>query len=121
MIKGLGIDIIEISRIEKAINKEGFIKKIFTGDEISYFENIDYNKYTIAGAFAAKEAVSKVLGTGIRGFKWTDIEISRDELGCPGVTLYNNALCIAKDKGISNIDLSISHCKEYAVANAIGY
>lgn len=121
MVKGLGVDIIEISRIEKAISKKGFVDRIFTTNEIIYFKEKNYNKFTIAGAFAAKEAVSKVLGTGIRGFNWTDIEIKRDELGRPTVTLFNNAQSIATEKGITNIDISISHCREYAVANAIGY
>lgn len=101
--------------------QKGFIDRIFTTDEIIYFKEKSFNKFTIAGAFAAKEAISKVLGTGIRGFNWTDIEIKRDELGCPMVTLFNNAQGIATEKGITNIEISISHCREYAIANAIGY
>lgn len=121
MIKGLGVDIIEISRVEKAIEKKGFLDRIFTTDELIYFREKNFNKFSIAGTFAAKEAVSKVLGTGIRGFAFKDIEIRRNELGCPSVVLLNGAQCIAREKGIENIDISISHCREYAVANAIGY
>lgn len=120
MIKGTGIDIIEIERISKAIENQKFIERIFTKDEIKYFNTINNNIYTIAGSFAAKEAIVKALGTGLRGFKWVDVEITRNELGKPLVTLYRNAKNIAEEKGITKIELSISHCKEYAVAQAIG-
>lgn len=120
MIKGTGIDIIEIERIKKSLQNEKFIKRIFTKKEIEYFKSINYNIYTIAGAFASKEAVVKTLGTGLRGFKWVDVEVVRDDLGKPMVFLYGKAKEIANEKGLSNIELSISHCKQYAVAQAIG-
>lgn len=120
MIKGTGIDIIEIERINKAVKNEKFVKRVFTKKEIQYFKSINNNIYTIAGNFAAKEAIVKALGTGLRGFKWIDIEISRDELGKPIVTLYERASEISNKKGIINIELSISHCRQYAVAQAIG-
>lgn len=120
MIKGIGIDIIEIERIKKAIKNENFLYRIFTRLEIDYFDSIKYNTNTIAGSFASKEAVVKVLGTGLRGFKWVDIEIVRDNLGKPHVKLYGNAKAIALEKGIDNIMISISHCRDYAVAQAIG-
>ncbi|SHJ61661.1 holo-ACP synthase [Paramaledivibacter caminithermalis] len=120
MIKGTGIDIIEIERISKAVKNQRFVKRIFTKNEIVYFKSINNNIYTIAGNFAAKEAVVKTFGTGIRGFKWTDVEIIRDKLGKPMVILYGKAKEIAEEKGISNIELSISHCRQYAVAQAIG-
>ncbi|WP_432665999.1 holo-ACP synthase [Wukongibacter baidiensis] len=120
MIKGTGIDIIEIERISKAIENKKFTERIFSNNEIKYFNTINNNIYTIAGTFAAKEAISKTLGTGIRGFKWTDIEIVRDELGKPMAILSGKAKEIAEKKEISKIELSISHCKQYAVAQAIG-
>jgi len=120
MIKGTGIDIIEIERISKAVENRKFIERIFTINEIKYFNSINNNIYTIAGSFAAKEAIIKTLGTGLRGFKWIDVEIVRNELGKPSVILYGKAKKIADDKGISNIELSISHCRQYAVAQAIG-
>lgn len=116
-IFGLGNDIIEISRIEKAIlrNKK-FIEKIFTDSEIKYIEK-KANKYeSYAGRFAAKEAISKAFGTGVRDFAMTDIEILNDELGKPNVYLKNRL----KEKYSSyNIMLSISHNKSSAIATAI--
>lgn len=121
MIKGIGIDIIEIKRIERAIHKnENFLKRIFTVKEIEYFESIDYGVNSIAGSFAAKEAIMKVLGTGLREFKWTDIEIGRDHLGKPYSMLHNNAKRMADNCNIKEILISISHSKEYAVAQALG-
>lgn len=120
MVEGIGIDIIEIERINKALSKSRFLDKVFTDKEIEYFKSTNYNINTIAGSFAAKEAAMKVLGTGLRGFKWVDIEVYRDELGKPNVILYNGARGIAEKRGISQIMISISHSKEYAVAQAIG-
>lgn len=119
-LKGIGIDIIEIERIEKAIQKnERFLKRIFTDREIEYFQKREYRSNTVAGAFAAKEAVMKVLGTGLRNFKWTDIEIIRDELGKPNVILYDGAKDIAHSKNITEIFITISHSRDYAVAQSL--
>ena len=74
MILGIGVDIIEIDRIEKAIKKQNkFLEKIFTNKEIEYFQNRKMNIEVIAGNFAAKEAISKALGTGFRGISFLDI------------------------------------------------
>lgn len=120
MVKGIGVDIIEIDRIEKAMKKtDRFLTRLFTEREIAYFTSKNMKAESVAGNFVAKEAVVKALGTGLRGFQWTDIEILRDELGKPVVYLYNGADQVAKDLGISQIMLSISHCKTYAVANGV--
>ena len=120
MIIGLGIDIIEINRIAKAVEKNNrFMGRVFTKKEIDHFKLCNWNISTIAGSFAAKEAIMKSLGTGLRDFKWTDIEIHRNELGKPFVLLKNNAKTLAEGQGISNIMISISHSREYAIAQAI--
>lgn len=120
MVKGIGIDIIEIERVERAIKKnKRFIKRVFTDHEIIYFEKNNYNYHTIAGNFAAKEAVMKALGTGLREFKWTDVEIRRDSLGKPLVVLYNNAKNMADTKRINEVLITISHSKNDAVAQAM--
>lgn len=118
-MKGLGVDIVEIERIEKAIKKDRFLVKLFTERERQYFEDKGSRSETVAGIFAAKEAVSKVLGTGIV-YPWTDIEIDHTDLGQPVVVLHHKAEEIASRKGIQTIFISISHSKHYAVANAVG-
>ena len=119
-ILDIGIDIIEIERIKEAINNNPrFLNKIFTDDEVKYFESIGFKPESIAGNFAAKEAISKAIGTGIRDFNFKDIEVLRNELGKPIVKTYNNLQQICIDYNVLEIKVSISHCKEYAVANAM--
>lgn len=113
---GIGNDIIEIKRIEKAIQKDNFIKKVFTENEIKLFELKGKRAEFFAGRFAAKEAISKSLGTGFRDFSLTDIEILNNELGKPFI-IFKNKIEAYNTKYSANI--SISHCKEYATAVAI--
>lgn len=119
-ILGIGIDIIEIERIKKVIDrKPRFIERNFTQKEIEYFEKNKLRAETIAGNFAAKEAISKALGSGIRGFNLKDIEVLRDDLGKPIVKTYNNLESICIGYNIVDIKISISHSKNYAVANCL--
>ncbi|BEP28256.1 holo-ACP synthase [Helicovermis profundi] len=120
MVNGLGVDIIEIDRIKKSIKNYRFISRNFTAKEIDYFISKNNNPETIAGNFAAKEAVSKVLGTGFRGFNFIDIEVLRNDFGKPYVLLHNGAKVSANEKNINEILVSISHSKLYAIANCIG-
>ena len=124
MIIGIGVDIIEIERVRQAIqNNKNFLSKLFTEREIDYFISRNMNSEVIAGNFAAKEAVSKALGTGIRGFSFKDIEILRNELGKPEVILHSGAKSIG-NKLIGNnnslrIHLSISHNNSSAIAYSV--
>lgn len=119
-ILDIGIDIIEVERIKKSLNKRGdFLKKVFTDREIEMFESKGNNPQTIAGNFVAKEAISKSLGLGIRGYNFKDIEILRNELGKPIVKTYNNLEQICIKYSVLDIKVSISHSENYAVANAI--
>ncbi|HAT4246655.1 holo-ACP synthase [Clostridium perfringens] len=124
MIIGIGVDIIEIERVRQAIqNNKNFLSKLFTEKEIDYFISRNMNSEVIAGNFAAKEAVSKALGTGIRGFSFKDIEILRNELGKPEVILHSGAKSIG-NKLIGNnnslrIHLSISHNNSSAIAYSV--
>ncbi len=119
-ILDIGTDIIEVERIKSALNKRGdFLKKIFTEREIGMFEQKGNNAQTIAGNFAAKEAISKSLGLGIRGYNFKDIEILRNNLGKPVVKTYNNFEKICIQYNVLEIKVSISHSENYAVANAI--
>lgn len=119
MIIGIGTDIIEIDRIGKALINKGFLHKNFTEKEIEYFLRRKNISEVVAGNFAAKEAVSKALGTGFRGFGLIHIEVLRDELGKPQVNLYGQAKNIAERGGISRIHISISHNKTQAIAYCI--
>lgn len=119
-IFGIGTDIIEIERIQKAINKnERFLSRFFTEREIDYFEKKAFKPNTIAGNFCAKEAISKALGTGVRKFNLKDIEVLRDDLGKPIVMTHGKLSELCLDLEISEIMVSISHSKEYAIANCI--
>ena len=119
MIIGIGTDIIEIDRIEKAIMRtNSFIRKSFTSNEIEYFKLNGLKGNVIAGNFAAKEAISKALGTGFRGFGLQDIEVLRDELGKPVVNLSHKIYELLDIKKF-NIHVSISHSKENAIAYAV--
>ncbi|MGL5122903.1 MAG: holo-ACP synthase [Fusobacteriaceae bacterium] len=116
MIYGLGNDIVEISRIEKAIKNIKFIKKVYTENEIASIEKKGNKAESYAGKFSAKEAIAKAFGTGVREFNLKDIEILNNDLGKPIVFLKNKL----KEKYLNfEINISISHCKEYATAIAI--
>lgn len=119
MIIGIGTDIVKINRIAKIIERTpNFIKGAFTEEEISYFEIKKHNPETIAGAFAVKEALSKALGTGVRGFGLKDIELRHDDLGKPYVVISDS---VRTKFGLNKckIHASISHSSEEAVAFVI--
>ena len=120
MIVGIGNDIIEIERIEKAISKEGFKDKIYTQRELKNIEKRGNRTETYAGIFSAKEAISKAIGTGVREFSLTDLEILNDDLGKPYVAVSEKLDKILKVKKESyQIEISISHSRKYATAMAI--
>lgn len=120
-----GTDIIEISRIKESIEKYGvtFVNRIYSPYEIEYCEKkgqVKYQHYAVR--FASKEAVAKMFGTGFDGsFEWKDIEVLNDDSGKPQIKLYNGAKRIFEKEKLEKIDISLSHCKEYAVAMVIGY
>ncbi|HEY2888898.1 MAG TPA: holo-ACP synthase [Candidatus Limnocylindrales bacterium] len=115
----LGIDIIRIDRIRAALAKFGdrFSNRVLTPAERSYVRG---RAETMAGRWAAKEAVSKVLGLGVRGIGWKEIEIERLPTGQPAVRLHDRAAQRAEQLGMGRIAVSISHEAEYAVAIAFG-
>jgi holo-[acyl-carrier protein] synthase len=114
----IGTDIIEISRIEKAIGRWGdrFLKRVYTVREIKLCRN---NAASLAARFAGKEAVLKALNAPIRGIGFRDIEILADSNGRPVVQLLGPAKRQATKIGIINIDISLSHSRENAIAVAI--
>ncbi|MBI2777404.1 MAG: holo-ACP synthase [Chloroflexi bacterium] len=115
----LGIDIIKVARIRASLEKFGarFSRRVLTLAEQRYVSD---RPETFAGRWAAKEAVSKVLGLGVRGIGWKDIEVERLPTGQPAVRLHGRAAERAEQLGMGRIALSISHESEYAVAIAFG-
>lgn len=120
MVIGNGVDIVEIERISDIVKKNPrFLEKCFTENERALFLEKGMKIETIAAGFAGKEAVSKALGTGIRGFNLVDIEILRDALGKPIVHLLGKAKDVAANKQIHRIELSLSHSDVQAIAFAL--
>ena len=122
MIVGTGIDIVEVFRMREAINKwgMGFLTKVFTDKEIKYSSSKRFAPQHFAARFAAKEAVVKAFGVARRfPLNWTDIEVFNDEEGKPVISFNNDALKLKKKKDVDEVVVSMSHSKNYAVANVI--
>ena len=117
----LGNDINEIDRIRCAIEKSKLFRdRVYTSHEIDYCESRKKGRYeSYAGIYAAKEAFIKALGTGMRYGSWQDIEIYHDELGAPLIRLQDTFKEIYETLGYTEIHVSISHCKEYAMSTVI--
>jgi holo-[acyl-carrier protein] synthase len=122
MIYGIGIDVVEVGRIEDAMTKLGaaFLDRLFTKDEQEYCEKQKRPALHFAARFAAKEAVSKALGTGVGGQAgWLDMEVERAESGAPKMVFTGRAADFLASQDINEVQISLSHAKEYAAANAI--
>lgn len=120
MIYGVGTDIIEVNRIRKAMERyPKFVDRLFSDEELIYYESKQWNPQNIAGGFSAKEAVLKAIGTGLHKFKWKEIEIIRDNKGKPFVRLNGRVKQYADDNYIGLIHVSVTHCREYASATAV--
>jgi holo-[acyl-carrier protein] synthase len=121
-VLGIGIDVVEVERVSSAIRRHGepFLAKIFTTAEREYCESRKNPAMHYAARFAAKEAASKALGTGIGGNAGLhDLEIIHDAKGAPLLRLAGAAGAFAKQQGITEIRISLTHAREYAAANAI--
>jgi len=120
LILGIGVDIVNVSRIKSAVIRHpNFIHKLFSDLEIEYLKSKKYRPEFIAARFAAKEAVAKAIGTGFGGFSFKDIEIDKNKAGKPMVILKEKADKVLKQQGDYKIHLSISHELEIAVAYVI--
>ncbi len=122
MIIGCGIDLVRIGRIGKIIKRWGnnFSFRIFTPLERDYCEKKKNNKFqSYAGKFASKEALLKALGLGLGGANWREIEITNNQLGQPIINISGKLKNIALTKGVNKYFISISHTKEYAIAQVI--
>ena len=120
-ITGLGVDLVDVRRIAGIWERFGerFLLRIFAPSELATIEGREVTATFLAGRWAAKEAVSKSLGTGFRGFNMCDIAVMTDAQGRPEVILHGGAALQAQKVGVARILLSISHEKEMATATAI--
>ncbi|HKJ37439.1 MAG TPA: holo-ACP synthase [Anaerolineales bacterium] len=118
MILRTGVDLIEISRIEEVVSRHGkhYLERIYTPAEL---EQSGKRPESLAGRFAAKEAVAKALGCGIGDVTWKEIEVLGDEQNAPVLTLHGAAEQMAKELDLSNWSVSISHSQSHSVAMVV--
>ena len=117
-----GIDLVDCPRIEEMMKRHGerFVNRVFTAAEQAYAEAKKNKIEKLAGRFAAKEAILKLMGTGWRGkIAWTDIEIINNAAGQPEVTLDGEVRKIAEGLGIKHVSVSITHTANFAIASAV--
>ena len=117
-----GIDLVDCPRIEEMVNRHGerFVQRVFTAKEQAYAEANKNRIEKLAGRFAAKEAVLKLMGTGWRGeIAWTDIEVVNNQAGQPEVGLSGEVERLARKLGIKHISVSITHTANFAIASAV--
>jgi holo-[acyl-carrier protein] synthase len=122
MIVGIGIDLVEVPRIAKALSRWGdrFESRIFTEKEMNYCNSKKDRSQRLACRFAAKEALLKALGTGWRyGINWKEIEVINDELGKPSILLSGRTEEFSQQIGVKNIFLSITSTENYGAAQVI--
>ncbi len=121
-ILGTGVDIVETARIHDSLEKFGerFLNRCFWPDEVAYCRSMKFPALHLAARFAAKESISKAFGTGI-GAKlgWKDMEIRRCDSGEPYVLLHGKGEELARERGVTEVFVSLSHCKDYAAAHAV--
>ncbi|MBA2317682.1 MAG: holo-ACP synthase [Euzebyales bacterium] len=121
-VVGVGVDAIEIARVRAALTRTPSLAgRLFTTTERATCTSRcgDVKVGGLAARFAAKEAVAKALGTGVRGFAWRDIEVVNDQLGRPSVRLHGGAASAAASLGVTHVHLSLSTSTEIAVANVV--
>lgn len=120
MLIGVGCDVIEIARVAKAMERRAFVERVYAPEEIAYCEGRGKQAASsFAARFAAKEAVLKALGTGLRGGELTEIVITNDDLGKPSVQLKGYHAELAQKLGVKNIALSMSHSRVAALAYVV--
>jgi holo-[acyl-carrier protein] synthase len=121
-ILGVGVDMVATARVQDSVERFGdrFLNRCYLPGEIAYCQQMKFPAQHFAARFAAKEAIAKAFGTGIgEHLGWKDMEIRRRPSGEPFVVLYGKGIELARERGVRQVLVSLSHCKEYAVANAV--
>lgn len=113
-----GVDAVEIHRIAKSIQRPGFLRRFFSEEEQAYFESRKMAPQTVAGHFAAKEAFSKAMGTGLSGFELREVAVRHDRQGKPFLVLEGKAAALAQGWSLS---LSITHTEDTATAFVVAW
>lgn len=118
-VLGIGVDLVECARLEHSIERFGdrFLNRVFTAGEIEYSKSMKYPARHLAARFAAKEAVSKAFGTGIgKAMGWRDIDVQKKPSGEPFLVLTGGAKELAKQRGVKNASITLSHTDHHAMA-----
>ena len=121
-VLGTGVDIVETARIRDSLERFGerFLNRCFWTDEVRYCNGMKFPELHFAARFAAKEAISKAFGTGIgHQLGWKDMEIRKRDSGEPFVVLHSKGTDLARMRGVTEVFVSLSHCKDYAAAHAV--
>jgi holo-[acyl-carrier protein] synthase len=121
-ILGTGVDIVETVRIRESLAKFGdrFLNRCFLPDEVAYCRQMKFPESHFAARFAAKEALSKAFGTGIgKQLGWKDLEICKKDSGEPYAVLHGKGAALARVRGVTEIFVSLSNCKDYSAAQAV--
>jgi holo-[acyl-carrier protein] synthase len=122
VITGSGIDVVEIARIQHAMDRFGarFLNRVYLAEEQGYCLRKRHSAESFAARFAAKEAAAKALGTGISfGVNWLEIEVVREPSGRPSLRFYGRAAEIAERQGVARSNLSLTHTADLAVASVV--
>jgi holo-[acyl-carrier protein] synthase len=122
MILGIGVDIVEVERIQRAVERHGgaFVQRVFTPDEAAYCRRSPHPEQRFSTRFAAKEAALKALGTGwSQGLQFVDVEVLNNHLGAPSIRLHGKAAERAESMGVETILVSLSHHHDFAVAQVL--
>jgi holo-[acyl-carrier protein] synthase len=122
MIVGIGVDIVEVGRIRRAVERYGerFLGRIFTEAETDYCRRAARPAERFATRFAAKEAALKALGVGWRkGLRFLDVEVANDELGAPTIGFSGRALQLSEELEVGRVHVSLSHHRNFAIAQVI--
>ncbi len=122
MIVGIGVDIVEVARMRTAVERYGdhFVKRVFTDDETRYCRRCAHPEQRFATRFAAKEAALKALGVGwTQGVQFTEVEVVTNELGAPSLVFSGRALELSRELGVGRIHVSLTHHRDFAIAQVL--